>query len=119
MRLFWSLEIIFFAILALVVTHVLPDLPIRWAIVFWFFCTVPGTPFIRFLDLKDHVAAWTLTIALSFSIDGLVAGIQLYAGLWSPLATVDLLCLFSIGGALSLALSTVRLKSKKVIGEYA
>ncbi len=55
---------------------------------------------VRFLHLKEPVVEWTLALALSFAIDGSVAGILLYAGKWSPTGTLMILIGLSIGGAL-------------------
>ncbi len=55
---------------------------------------------VRFLRLKEPVVEWTLAIALSFAIDALVAGIQLYAGKWSPAGTLTLLMILCLCGSI-------------------
>ncbi|GAC1389415.1 MAG: hypothetical protein NVS4B11_03690 [Ktedonobacteraceae bacterium] len=42
------------------------------------------------------MAEWTLAIALSFAIDAIVAGIQLYAGRWAPTGTLSILIGFCL-----------------------
>jgi len=55
---------------------------------------------VRFLRLKEPVVEWTLALALSFAIDTLVAGVQLYAGKWSSTGTLSILIGLSLGGAI-------------------
>ena len=55
---------------------------------------------VRFLHLKEPVVEWTLSIALSFAIDAIVAAIQLFAGRWSPVGTLTILMSLSLCGAI-------------------
>jgi hypothetical protein len=95
----WPTIIIFSAISVGLVTFVIPDIPLRPIIVFWFLFVCPGMVVVRFLRLKEPIAEWTLALALSFSIDATVAGIQLYVGRWSPTGTLIILIGLSLGGA--------------------
>ncbi|MFL5654295.1 MAG: hypothetical protein ACJ8CB_08975, partial [Ktedonobacteraceae bacterium] len=76
----WPTILILSAIAAGLVTFVLPDIVVRPVVVFWFLFVCPGMVVIRFLRLKELVVEWTLALALSFSIDAIIAGLQLYAG---------------------------------------
>jgi len=100
----WPTIIIFSALAASLVNFVFTGIAIRPIIVFWFLFICPGMTVIRFLRLKEPAVEWTLAIALSFAIDAIVAGIQLYAGKWSPTATLGILIGFCfIGSAIQLA----------------
>ena len=96
---FWPLVIILSALGAGLVNFVFPDVVGRPIVVMWFLSVCPGMTLIRFLQLKDPIAEWTLAIALSFAIDATVAGIQMYSGLWYPKGTLGILigfCLLSV-----------------------
>ena len=82
--LLWPAVILLSALAAGLVNFVIPDVVGRPIIVMWFLFVCPGMVLVRFLRLSEAIAEWTLAIALSLSIDAIVAGIQMYAGLWSP-----------------------------------
>ncbi len=96
----WPTIIIFSAVAAGLVYFVFTDTIVRPALVFWFLFVCPGMMVVRFLHLKELVVEWTIALALSFAIDALVAGIQLYAGKWSPTGTLSILIGLSLGGAI-------------------
>lgn len=96
----WPIIIIISAVAASLVNFVFTDIAIRPIIVFWFLAVCPGMVFVRFLRLKEPVVEWTLALALSFSIDALVAGTLLYARMWSPTAIFGILIAFTLGGAI-------------------
>jgi hypothetical protein len=96
----WPIILILSAIAAGLVTFVLPGIVVRPIVVMWFLFVCPGMVVIRFLRLKEPVVEWTLALALSFAIDAIVAGIQLYAGRWSPTGTLVILMSLCLGGAL-------------------
>ncbi len=77
--------IILLAIAASLVTFVFPGTIVRpfVLIAFLFFC--PGVAVVRFFRLNYMIIEWLLAFTLSVAIDALVAGILLYAGLWSPI----------------------------------
>lgn len=90
--------IILSALVAGLVNFVFPSVVGRPIIVLWFLSVCPGMSLIRFLQLKEPIAEWTLAIALSFTIDAAVAGIQMYSGFWYPESTLGILiglCLVS------------------------
>jgi hypothetical protein len=96
----WPVIIIFSAVAAGFVTFVIPVTPLRAVIVLWFLLICPGMALVRFLPLLASVVEWTLAVALSFAVDAIVAGIQLYAGKWSPTATLLILIGLSIAAAI-------------------
>src|SRR5438445_415530 len=95
----WPVIIILSAVAAGLVNFVFVDTAIRPIIVFWFLVVCPGMVLVRFLRLKEPVVEWTLALALSFAIDAIVAGVQLYAGRWSPTGTLSILIGLCLGGA--------------------
>jgi hypothetical protein len=58
--------------------------PLRAAAILLVALTCPGYAVVRLLRLADPVAELGLGIATSVAIAGLIAGLQLYFGLWSP-----------------------------------
>ena len=96
----WPVVIILSALAAGLVNFVLPYAPGRPIIVMWFLLVSPGMVLVRFFRLSEAITEWTLAIALSLAIDAVVAGIQLYAGRWSPSATLAIVIFFSIAGVI-------------------
>ncbi len=92
----WPTIIILSVIASGLVTFVIPDTPLRPIVVMWFLFICPGMVLVRFLHLYEAIVEWTLALALSFVIDAIVAGIQLYAGRWSPTVTLIILMGLSI-----------------------
>lgn len=82
------------------VTFVNTDIAVRPFIVLWFLFVCPGMALVRFFRLEELVVEWILALALSFAVDAIVAGILLYAGRWSPTATLEILMGISLGGAI-------------------
>lgn len=82
------------------VTLVVPASPLRSLVVMWFLCVCPGIAPVRLLRFHEPVVEWTLVVALSFALDALVGGIQLYAGRWSPTLTLEILIALSLAGAI-------------------
>jgi len=97
----WPTIIILSAGAASLVTFVIPASPMRPIVVMWFLFICPGIALVRLLHLNEPVVEWTLAIALSFAIDAIVAGIQLYAGRWSPTLTLELLIALSLAGVIA------------------
>jgi hypothetical protein len=96
----WPTIIILSALAAGLVNFVFVDTAVRPIIAFWFLFVCPGMVLVRFLRLKEPVVEWTLALALSFAIDAIVAGVQLYAGRWSPAGTLSILIGLSLCGAI-------------------
>lgn len=95
----WPAIIILSAIATGLVTFVFTGTALRPIIVMWFLFVCPGMAVVRFFRLGD-VVKWTLAFALSFAIDGIVAGIVLYAGKWSPASILGILIGLSLGAGL-------------------
>lgn len=95
----WPAIIILSTVAVSLVTFVVPDIPLRPLIVMWFLFVCPGMVVVQFLRLNEPVAEWTLALALSLSIDAIVADILLYAGRWSPTVILIILIGFSFSGA--------------------
>lgn len=74
------------------------EAPARPVIALWFLLICPGMAFVRLLRIQDGFAEWTLAIALSLAFDTVVAGTQLYAGVWSPEGGLLALIGLSLGG---------------------
>ncbi len=96
----WPTIIILSALAAALVNFVFPATGLRPIIEFWFVSICPGMIVVRFLHLQEPVVEFALAIALSFAIGALVAGLQLYAGKWSPGATLITLIIFCLLGAI-------------------
>src|SRR6266446_10380045 len=92
----WPAIITVSALAAGLVNFVIPEVAGRPIIVMWFLFVCPGMVLVRFLRLSEPVAEWTLAIALSLAIDAIVAGMQMYAGLWSPAVTLAILIGFCL-----------------------
>jgi hypothetical protein len=97
----WPAVIIVSTVVADVVVDVDIATAIRPLVVMWFLCACPGMVLVRFFPLADPVFEWTLALALSLSVDGLVAGTWLYAGKWSPGGIFDTLAIFCLAGAVA------------------
>jgi hypothetical protein len=97
----WPIVIMLSALAAGLVNFVIPGAAGRPIIVMWFLFVCPGMVLVRFFRLGEPVAEWTLAVALSLAIDALVAGIQLYVGLWYPAATLEILIGFCLVGAIA------------------
>lgn len=82
-----------------VVAYALPGTLFSFVVIIWFLLVCPGMMVVRYLDLKDPTAEWTLAIALSLAIDGIVASIALYVGVWSPPGILGALMAMCILGA--------------------
>jgi hypothetical protein len=69
--------------------------------VLWFILVCPGMALVRLLRLGDPVAELGIGIALSVALATLVSGALLYAGAWSPRATLAILAAVTVAGALA------------------
>jgi hypothetical protein len=105
-RWFWPIIILLSAIAAGVVAITLPGTVLCLVVMLWFLLLCPGLMVVRYLNLKEEVAVWTLALALSIAIDAIVASIALYAGAWSPpsiLYTLITICVIGVIGQFILA----------------
>jgi ribosomal protein L40E len=97
---FWPTIIIASALATALVTFVVPGIFVRPFIVFWFISVCPGMTLVPYFHVREKATIWTLALALSFTIDALVAAAQLYAKVWSPSVTLAILLLFCFGGSI-------------------
>ncbi|BCL81636.1 hypothetical protein ccbrp13_41010 [Ktedonobacteria bacterium brp13] len=95
-RWFWPIVIICFALAAPITMRVLPGSPLRPLVMMVFLFICPGMALIRFLRLRERASKLALALAVSFSVDGLIAGAYLYSHHWSPLGIMNTLALISI-----------------------
>ncbi len=95
----WPTLIIVSALAAGLVNFVFTDGVLRPIIVLWFLFVCPGMVIVRFLRINEPMEKWTLALALSFAVVGVVAGIQLYAGMWSIAGTLTIVMALSVCGA--------------------
>lgn len=96
----WPVVIILSAISTSLVTFTFTDTALRPAIVMSFLFVCPGMAIVRLFRLREVVVEWILAFALSFAIDGSVAGIGLYARRWSPSGILGIVIGLSVGGAM-------------------
>jgi hypothetical protein len=95
-KVLWPIIIICSALAALLVMLVFPGNVARPPLIMLFLFICPGMSLVRFLHLKELVDKLALGLALSFSIDGIVAGIYLYTDHWSPAEILMTLAVTSI-----------------------
>jgi hypothetical protein len=73
---------------------------LRPILVLTFLCICPGMAVVRFFRLQEAIAEFILGLSLSFCIGAFVAGIILYANIWSPENIFNILLGFSLLGAI-------------------
>ena len=71
----------------------------RLWVVLWFLLVCPGMALLPLLRLKQPALEISLGVALSLALDTMVAGIMLYAGLWSPEHGLLVLAGITVSGA--------------------
>jgi hypothetical protein len=102
----WPVVIICSAVAASLVTFVTPATAARPIFVMWFLFVCPGMTLVRFFRIREVVVTWILALALSVSIDAIVASILLYGGRWSPTTTLSILIAYCLTGAVVLLATT-------------
>jgi len=100
----WPVILVLSAGAACLAAVVIPDTPMGLVIIMWFLFVCPGMALVRLLRLNEPVMEWVLALALSFAIDGIIAGILIYAGAWSPTRTLALVVGVCVAGALGAGL---------------
>lgn len=75
-----------------------PD-AVRVPLVLGFLLIGPGMAFVPLLDLDDPVAQLTVALGVSLALDLVVAMAMLYAGAWSPVASLVVLAAIALAGA--------------------
>lgn len=76
-----------------------PD-ALRAPLVLGFLLIGPGMAFVPLLDLGDPVAELTVALGVSLALDLAVALAMLYAGAWSPVASLGVLAAIALAGAM-------------------
>ncbi len=79
-------------------TYADSESPLRFWLTTWFMFVCPGMAWVRLLRLPESYVEWTLGIALSLALDAIVAGVMLYAGVWSPTGGLTALLGLSLAG---------------------
>lgn len=95
---FWVLAIFVSLIMTILVMYAAPGTSIQPLILIWFLCACPGLTIMRFLRLKDTLIVSGFALALSLVVDALVAGLQIYTGIWSPPGTLLVLLFLCLTG---------------------
>jgi len=72
---------------------------VRVPLVIAFLLLGPGMAFVPLLGLGDPVAELTVALGVSVALDLCVAMAMLYAGAWSPPATLVVLAAIALAGA--------------------
>ncbi len=73
--------------------------PLRTTAAVWFLGVCPGLAVVAAIRLEDVWMEVTLALALSLSLDVVVAGVLAYAAGWSPGASLAILVAISLAGA--------------------
>jgi hypothetical protein len=97
----WPVIILLSALAANLAAFLLPGTVVRLTIEAWFLFVCPGMALVRLFHFKEAAVEWTLALALSFAIDALIAGMLLYTGKWSPVATLVGVTSLSVGSAIA------------------
>jgi hypothetical protein len=92
----WPALIVASAVAAVAFVLIGWDHPLRSLVVLWFLCVIPGLAVLHPLELPDPVTGLALVVPLSLAIDALVAGILVYAGVWSPHLAIMIVAVLSI-----------------------
>ena len=95
----WPALIIISAVAACVAMAGNVIAPLRIILVAWFMLVCPGLAYVRLLQLNHWLTNLMLVIALSLTIDTLVAEGMVLARIWSPLGGLLVIGLLSIVGA--------------------
>lgn len=93
-RLTWPVACVTLSALAIFLVLFDANTVVRAPVVLTFLLICPGLAIVRFLRISDVATEWSIAVALSFSLDGLVALIQAYTTTWNP--TTALLVLTGI-----------------------
>ena len=95
----WPGGILLWMIATCLVTFVLPDTALRPVVVLSFLFVCPGMALSRLLRLENALIELLLGIALSITLDSIVACVLLYTGQWSPIFILEILIVLSLAGA--------------------
>lgn len=82
--------------------------PIRPFLAFWFLLVCPGMAFVRLLKMQHTLIELTTAIALSLTLNTIVAEIMIYTDIWSSDWAVAVLISITIIGAVLQLISPMR-----------
>ncbi len=97
----WPSILLLSAIAAGIAAFAFPGTIACLVVMAWFLLVCPGMTVVRFLNLREPATEWALAIALSVAIDGLMATIALFAGLWFPPGILGVLIAICIIGSIA------------------
>ena len=100
-----SVLLVALALIAVALQRTSWAVPVRPIIVVTFITVGPGWAILRLWGLASGWAGLALVIAMSLSLAMIVSGIMLYAGAWSPFASLVALACVTVGAS---AISLVR-----------
>lgn len=80
----WPVVCTALGLLAVVLVLVGAGPVLRVPVVLTFLLVCPGLAITRFLRISDTATQWSVAVALSISLDGIVTLVQAYTGTWSP-----------------------------------
>lgn len=83
-RLTWPVSCVTLSALAIILVLFDANTVVRAPVVLTFLLICPGLAIVRFLRISNVATEWSIAVALSFSLDGLVALIQAYTTTWNP-----------------------------------
>ncbi len=96
---FWPAILLLSVIAVISLVIVGPGTPLQPYVVMEFLFLCPGMAYVPLLKLNNSIIELTLGVALSLSIDAIVAGCFLYAHAWSPSGILWVLDLVTLLGA--------------------
>jgi hypothetical protein len=96
----WFMLVVGSCVLALLATVASTGDALSMVPLLWFLAVIPGLPFVLMLRTRQEPAAfWLTAVALSISIDAVVAEVLLYTDAYSAEATVFVLVGIAYCGA--------------------
>ena len=98
-KLFWPIWIFVSGLLCSLLFLFAPGTPLNMLAALLFLLISPGMALVPLLQLSDWMNELMLGIALSLTLDALIAAAALYAGLWHPGGVLGLLIGLSWLGA--------------------
>jgi hypothetical protein len=99
----WSIIIVLSAIAVALAIVADAGTPVRPLLVFWFLLVCPGMAFVRLLRIEERLIELVLAIALSVTLDTIVAEIMALNKIWSFRGGLFvLICLSLLGAALQM-----------------
>ena len=82
--------------------------PARVVIAVGFLMVCPGMAFVRLLDIGQSLIEWTLAVGLSIALVTLVAGVMIYAGVYTVERTLLLMILVTTIGVVLQIIALIR-----------